>query len=166
MTKDSTIGRTVADRLISSVDRIRGRVHARLGTRQWRVAIVTRRWSGEERGVGHPTISVLELEPPPNVKLNTKDRLGPAGREASGSIILTEVSLSYTEAELEPKVDARTEVAYRLTENQGQRQRVIWGVLSAKPITRRGDQSGDATDWYLTLNETTSLGEQDGVDAP
>jgi hypothetical protein len=108
-------------------------------------------------------VTILELDPTPHVKRTARDRMGPAGREAAGSLVLTGVSLRYTEAELAPKVDHRTEVAYRLTEGHGQRQRTRWFVIAASPIARRGDSPGDGTDWYLVLNESTSMGPLDGV---
>lgn len=161
--KNATINPDLlGDALVDVVDDIRREVHDALGTRTWTVEIVTRRWSGDERGVGTPTISVVELDPPPMVARVTKDRMGPAGREASGSVILTGVSMRYAQDELQPRVDRRTEVAYRLTEKHGQRQKPRWFVLSADPVARR--TSG--TDWYLVLNETTPMGEFDGVDAP
>lgn len=165
--KDSTLDKSkVADKLVDVVDNVRRKIHGKLGTRPWTVEIVTRRWSGEESGVGTPTVTVLELDPPPHVQQNTKDRLGPAGREAAGTVTLTGVSLRYTEAELTPKGDNRTEVAYRITEAHGQRRKTRWFVVSATPIARRGGSSGDGTDWYIVLNETTAMGNSDGVNAP
>lgn len=156
----------LGDALVGVVDDIRRSVHGALGTRPWKVAIVTRRWSGDTAGEGTPTVSILELDPTPNVRKNARDRLGPAGREAAGSVVLTGVSLSYTEEELQPKADARTEIAYRLTDGHGQRQKTRWFVLSATPVPRRGDNEGDCTDWYILLNETSAMGNFDGVDSP
>lgn len=165
--KQSTIKRGVlADRLIGVVDGVRRKIHEKLGTRPWQVDIVTRIWSGNERGVGHATQTVLTLDPIPKVVRSTHDRMGPAGREAAGSVVISQVSLRYAQSELAPKVDARTEVAYRLTELHGTRQKVTWLVLSADPVPRRGDKAGDETDWYLVLNETSAMGPMDGVDAP
>lgn len=167
MAKNSTLDTTtLGDKLIDVVDNVRRKIHTKLGTRPWKVAIVTRRWSGEERGAGSPTVSVLELDPSPHVSRNVKDRLGPAGREAAGTVILTGVSLRYSEDELAPKVDHRSEVAYRLTEGHGHRQKTRWFVLSASPIARRGDTPGDGTDWYIVLNETSDMGPIDETDTP
>lgn len=164
MSKNSTLDTSkLGDKLIDVVDNVRRKIHAKLGTRPWTVAIVTRRWSGEQAGLGTATVSVLELDPVPHVSRTARDRLGPAGREASGSVVLTGVSLRYSEAELAPKVDNRTEVAYRLTEGHGQRQKTRWFVLSASPVPRRGDSPGDGTDWYIVLNETSAMGGLDGV---
>lgn len=163
---NAPLSRLLADRLVGVVDRIRDRVHGALGTRQWKVEILTRTWSGSMAGEGNSITTILELLPNPQVRINTSDRLGPAGREPKGSIILSEVSLSYTEAELQPKLDARCEVAYRLTDMRGQRLDVKWGVLSDGPLTRRGDKEGDRSDWYLVLNESSPMTNLDGVNAP
>jgi hypothetical protein len=130
------------------------------------VAVVTRRWSGDINGVGTPTSTILELDPAPKVERVTKDRMGPAGREAAGSIVLTNVSLRYTEAELQPYVDQKTEIAYRITERHGQRLKKRYFVLAGTPVPRRGDKAGDSHDWYIVLNETTDMGNFDGVDSP
>lgn len=152
--------------LIGVVDDIRRSVHGALGTRPWRVEIVTRRWSGEIRGVGSKKDSILVLDPIPMVERVSRDRMGPAGREPAGSVVMTRVSLRYEQKELQPVVDERTEVAYRLINIHGQHQSVTWYVLSADPYPRMGDKEGDNTDWYLILNETSPMGDFDGVNSP
>lgn len=165
MTRDAAIDEELlGDVLIDVVDDIRRDVHGALGTRPWSVAVVIRRWSGGNRGDGNPTIHVLELDPTPMVKRVTRDRVGPAGREAEGSITMTGVSLRYTEEELQPRVESGMEVGYRLMELNGQAQRTRWFVLAASPVPRRGDKSGDGTDWYLLLNETSDQGNLDQVE--
>ncbi len=166
MTKNSTIRPALlGDALINVVDDIRRSVHGALGTRPWAVAIVTRRWQGGRRGVGKATVSILELDPVPRVERVSRDRMGPAGREAQGSVTLSEVSLRYSEAELQPAIGPGDEVAYRLTEIQGQRQTKKWYTLSASPVPRRGDKEGDRTDWYILLHESSAMGDLDGVDS-
>lgn len=165
--KDAPINKSLlADALVDVVDDIRRSIHGALGTRVWEVSIVTRRWSGDTRGVGTPTVSIVTLDPDPKVERVSRDRMGPAGREAAGSVVLTGVSLRYTEAELQGSPDERTEVAYRLREKHGQRKDDRWYVLAASPRTRRGDSPGDCTDWYIILTETSAMGDDDGVDAP
>lgn len=167
MPKDATIDKSLhADALVDVVDNIRRAVHGALGTRPWKVAVITRRWSGDERGVGTPTTTVLELDPDPKVKINPKNRLGPAGQEGDGTITVSGISLRYAQHELQPDVDSRTEVAWRLTEQRGTKQRVIWGVLVSDPLPRRGDKAGDELDWIVSLNQTTAMGPFDGVSAP
>lgn len=166
MTKDTAIDKSLlSDALVGVVDDVRGAIHGALGTRPWAVAIVHRRWSGQRRGQGTPTTTVLTLDPPPRVERVTKDRLGPAGREASGNVVLTEVSLRYSALELQPIIGEGDEVAYRLTELRGTKQKPRYYVLNADPVPRRGDKQSDNIDWYILLGETSDMGNMDGVDA-
>lgn len=164
--KNSTIrSGLLADKLIGVVDGVRRKIHRALGTRPWQVDVVTRRWSGNSRGEGRATITVLTLDPTPQVVKNATDALGPGGREGAGTAIVTGVSLRYSQAELEPDVDSRSEVAYRLTELHGQKSRTSWYVLEGSPYQRRGDKPGDGSDWYIRLRETSAMGLLDGVDS-
>lgn len=97
------------------------------------------------------------------VERRTRDRLGPAGREPAGSLVVYEVSLRYTEQDLQPRVERGTEIAYRITDLHGQGQPARYFVLSAAPVPRRGDKPGDRTDWYLVMNEATDFGDLDQV---
>lgn len=161
----SRVSSSHSDRLIGVVDGIRRRVHGALGTRQWSVSVVTRRWSGVVRGDGTPSVTILDLDPDPRVEFGGQDKMSPTGRESSKRITLTGVSLRYTRAQLEPKTDAVTEIAYRLTDKRGQEQGLVWAVLVSSPIARRGDVAGDSSDWKITLSETSAMGPLDGVDA-
>jgi hypothetical protein len=143
----------LGDVLVGVVDGIRRDVRAALGTRPHEVAIVTRTWSSGRPGIGTPTDVVLELDPPPMVTdLGLRSDLRPAGREEEGDILLTEVSLRYTEAELHPSTAGATEWAYRITDAHGQQLRTRFYTV-AKPLAgpRRGDHASDATDWAITL---------------
>lgn len=165
--KTSTLRpRLLADALVDVVDGIRRCVHGALGTRPYRVDIVTRTWSGQRRGEGVATDKVLTLDPIPAVARTTSDKLSPGGRESSGAIKLTGISLRYSYEELMPKADRRTEVAWRLTELHGQRQGVRWFSPDGDPIPRRGDRPGDATDWVVTLHETSPMSNLEAVNSP
>lgn len=157
--------KSLADALVGVVDDVRRSVHGALGTRSWKVAIVERTWSGGVRGEGAENRVLRWLDPVPKVERVSRDRMGPAGREASGSVVLTEVSLSYTEAELDPKPSRGGEVAYALVEAKGQQRKTRWFVIAAPPYARRGDNEDDNIDWYIVLNETSDMGDLDGVDA-
>lgn len=152
--------RLLGDALVGVVDGIRSTIDDALGLKPYRVAIVTRRWSGGELGIGTPSDTVLELEPVPDVELVTNDRLGPGGREAAGRLVLTGVSLRYSERELAPSRDTGAEYAYRLTEARGQGQAPKYFVLDGDPVPRR-----DYSDWKLVLEETSALSSMEATDA-
>lgn len=158
--------RLLGDALIKVVDDVRRCVHGALGTRPYRVEIVTRTWSGIRRGEGIASDRVLVLDPIPAVVRTTKDRLGPGGRERVGGIKLEGISLRYSYGELMPKADNRTEVAWRIVELHGQRQGVRWFTPDGDPVPRRGDKPGDATDWVVALNETAPLSNLEKVNTP
>ena len=164
MSKNSSIQRgKLSDTLIGVVDNIRRTVHGALGTRPWAVHIVKRSWSGGDRGVGICSETFLELDPVPEVKRVTQDRMGPAGRESNGQSVLSKVSLRYTEAELAPVPKQNEEYAYRIRELHGQQQVDKFYVLATSPVPRRGDKPGDSTDWYILLNQTSNMGPMDGT---
>lgn len=161
--KTSTIKpRLFSDALVDVVDGIRRCVHGALGTRAYRVDIVTRTWSGKRRGEGIASDRVLTLDPIPEVSRTTLDRLSPGGRERAGAIKITGISLKYSLDELVPKVDNRTEVAWRIVELHGQRQGERWFIPDGDPVPRR---SG-GTDWTITLHETSPLTNVEAVNTP
>lgn len=165
----------VVDEIVDAIDDARREVHAALGTRPWRTFIVRRSWSGLERGIGTATMTFTELDPPPEVSIEGQDRLGSAGRESDRKIVVSKISRRYTEQELQPKSDARTEIAYLFRDRDAPNppfpvdsahRADIWGVLVSTPIERLGDRRGDESDWKLTLNETTPMSPYDGVNSP
>jgi hypothetical protein len=148
----------LGDVLVDVVDGIRREVRAALGTRPHRVAIITRTWSSGRPGIGTPTDTVIELDPPPMVTdLSLRVDLRPAGREEEGDVLLTEVSLRYTEAELHPSTVGATEWAYRITDAHGQQLAPRFYTVSKPPAIRRGDHTTDATDWAITLRSVEPL---------
>ncbi len=152
----------LADALPGVVDDVRRAVHGALGTRNWRVAVVRRVWSGSRVGVGTPQTFVLELDPPPLVDWTPKYRLGPGGAEEDGRAQLTEVSLRYTEEELDPPTDARTEVAYWVRPANGHGERERYMVLDGPPVPRVDEGS----DWLVNLRTTVKMTAFDGVPSP
>lgn len=154
------------DAIASAVDGVRRTVHTALGSRTYKVEIVTRRWSGGAIGEGTADETVLEIDPRPLFSRVARDRLGPAGREQAGNATLSEVSLTYSAAELQPQVDEATEVAYRVTNTKGQGEPPMYFVLEADPVCRRGDRKRDNADWYVLLRETAPMTPLDEVDAP
>jgi hypothetical protein len=148
----------LADALVGVVDEVRSLIHAELGTRPNRVWLVRRSWSGPEVGEGSPTDTEVEILPPPRVTdLALRATLRPAGREEEGDVLLTEVSLRYSEAELYGPTDKRTEFRYRIDEAHGQARKSRFFVCKSNPLPRRGDQPGDQSDWAITLHATEPL---------
>lgn len=159
-------GNVYGDALVGVVDDIRRTVREALGTRPYKVEIVKRSWSGGRVGVGTPAEDVLELDPAPMVEEVARDRNGPGGSEAAGDLVLTEVSLRYSEEELKPLPEPSTEVAYRIRDAHGQKQRDRYFILSGDPIPRRGDKTSDRSDWRLVLRRTSDFSPLDGAPSP
>mgnify|MGYP003395184021 CR=1 FL=1 len=94
----------LVDSLVADViDGLREDLHPQFGVRAYRVYTVRRSWSGEMPGEGSVLQEVeLELRPQPLVAPwdGFKFDVTCAGLDTSGLVKLTEVSLTYTEAEL------------------------------------------------------------------
>lgn len=163
MARHAQVGRRVlTDRLIDVVDNVRRKIHGKLGTRQYRVQVVTRRWSGGVIGEGTPVVTILEIDPRPLVTRSEGDRLSPGGRENQGDVTITQVSLRYSVEELQPSVPDGTEVNWRVIDTGGQRQPDQWYVISADPVSRRGDLQQDQTDWKVQLRQCAAMTDFDG----
>ena len=152
----------LADALVGVVDDVRRAIRGGLGTNQYRVAIVTRAWSGGRRGEGISTETVLELDPPPTfTDLSIRNVMRPTGREEEGDAVLTGVSLRYTEAELAPTAGPDTEIAYRVTDAHGQGLAPSYFVPAAAPEPRRGNRPTDASDWKVLLRRVADFSLDD-----
>lgn len=149
--------KSFTDKLSASMDKIRRSVHGSLKTRAYRVVVVTRVWSDGAIGEGTSSVTRLELDPRPLCSRVARDRMGPGGREAAGDIILTEVSLSYSAADLQPATPPGTEVNYQIIDDSGQQQPDQWFVIDGDPIPRRGDRRGDNSDWRVHLHEVAAM---------
>lgn len=163
MTRHAVIDRKpLADKLVDVVDNVRRKVHAKLGTRTYRVQIVTRRWVSGTIGIGTPITNILEIDPRPLVERSEGDRLAPGGRENQGDAMITQISLRYTAADLQPPTPPGTEVAWRVIDTGGQRQPDQWYLVDADPVTRRGDLQQDSSDWKVRLKQTSAMTDFDG----
>lgn len=137
---DSVLDPTVlVDSLVPLVDDLRGSLHPVLGTRAHTVEVITRTWDGGRLGVGTPGDVALAISPPPRVRQRTRTELRPAGTEEEGDVIIDEISLTFTEAELHPAVTDPVEFFYRITDAHGQGQRVREFVPRRPPEALRGD---------------------------
>lgn len=148
-TLDTTI---LVDRLVTKVDTIRDRVHGLLGTRPHVVQTVVRTWTGARKGEGAASDVRTTITPAPLVMTAVEDRLRPAGLEEEGDLVLTQVSLTWTESELyAPTLTDAQEFYYRITGAHGQGLRARYYVPHKPPVPRRGDNPGDDLDWRVYL---------------
>lgn len=91
------------DDLVTLVDDLREDLIVGFGLRQFRLFTVRRTWDGEGVGDGAFEDELSEITPRPLVNAyqdNVMYRLEPCGIDESGMVLISEVSLSYTEAEL------------------------------------------------------------------
>jgi len=158
MPGSATLGTNLVDSLVPDViDELRGSLHPELGVRQFRVFVVTRTWSGEAIGEGTASDAELEIDPQPMVKpyvgvaFSRTLMLGlePCGLDESGSVELSEVSLTYTETELggPPADPMRQELLYRIDDAHGQGVASRFFIPSAVPYPDREQDMG----WRLLL---------------
>lgn len=150
----ATLGTSLVDKLVPAVDKIRTALYAKTGVRQYEVHLVKRRWSGAERDDGTVTVlSDVTLTPTPSLSYPNNqgalhDELPAHGRDEEGAVELSEVSLTYTEAELTGGVlAANEEFFYRVVDGQGQAIRTRYYILSAPPQPDREKTIG----WKLQL---------------
>lgn len=149
---DATLGDNIIDGLVETIDDIRADVYAVAGVRQWSATLVRRRWTGGIPGAGVPVVvSEMTLNVPPQVMKEVGNRLQPAGLEEEGDIVLAEVSLRYTEAELTGQpVAADEEVYWRLEDLQGQGVQRRFYTQSKPPRPTR-DSNSIGVGWQLYL---------------
>jgi hypothetical protein len=121
------------------------------GTRPFKAEVVRRRWSGPRRGDGAAgQESAITISPPPRVLDALRHDLVAAGLQEVGDLIVTEVSLTYTEAELTGQpLGQGEEVYWRLSAADGTGQGVAprYFTLSKPPWPDREKDLG----WTVTL---------------
>lgn len=133
-------------------------LYGEFGVDQWRVYRCTRSWSGSRRGDGTlGSETATEITPTPRVGWadgagRLRFDLHPTGLDEAGQIVLTEISLTYTEAELSGQTaTAAQEVYYKLTDAQGNAMSARYFVVHRPPVPDRDTGIG----WILTLNART-----------
>lgn len=141
----------LVDALIPGViDGLRGALHPLFGVRAFTVETVVRSWSGGSVGDGDPTDVVTELTPQPKVfpfASFTRDQ-EPCGFDQAGMVKLTEVSLTYTQAELLAcEAPAGAQHFIRVTEAHGQEQAAKIFVHAKAPYPDRLKDMG----WIMWL---------------
>jgi len=148
MPGSAEIGTNLVDSLLEVVDDLRDGLHTSMGVRHWRVYVQRRAWDGGEIGEGVRTITEVEITPQPLVSTDLRHQLTPAGLMEAGSIALSEVSLTYTEAELtgDPVGEAE-EWVYVLRDAHGQEMADRYFTIAAPPMPDRIDTIG----WVIRL---------------
>ena len=146
----------LVDSLIEDViDSLRGELHPEFGVRAYRVFTVLRTWSGGAVGRGSKTDTEVELLPQPRVDVwdGRKFEMATCGLDEGGDVRLSEVSLTYTHAELTRGLGSGTTLAanqqwlYRIAEANGQAQPSTYWVLSKSPFVDREKTLG----WIVWL---------------
>jgi len=125
MAGNATLGTNLIDQLLPMIDSLRGTLHPMFGVRAFRVYTVLRTWAGQMVGDGDFTDVVTELTPQPRIEQwdGYKWVLMPSGVHEDGLIRMTEVSLTYTHAELTGALDAgqrNQQFFFRLVDAYGQ----------------------------------------------
>ena len=148
----------VIDALAGSVvDELRRSLHPVFGIRAFRVYTVLRTWSGSMPGEGAKTDVELEIEPQPLIASfdGIKFTQEPCGLEELGEIEVSEVSLTYTHAELVgPSLTGSQEWLIKIAEAHGQAQPARYFVHDAPPFPDREQGIG----WKLRLRKVNIPG--------
>lgn len=147
----------LVDRLIPIVDRIRDRVNDRLvGVRRFRLIRVVRTWSGGEVGDGTTTLAEMEILPRPAIEIGSnRDQMNGFGRVRTGKMTATEISLTYTEADLFPSLTAGQELYYRLVDLNTHEQANTYWHLDKIPDPDRCETVNGNLQWIADFTKAT-----------
>lgn len=144
----------LTDDLVELADDLRD-IYAELGARPFRAFVVMRTWAGARAGEGAMTEVVTEILPPPAVLVaGLRGDLRPAGLDEEGDIVLSEVSLRWTEPELySPALLDNQRHMFRLDGAHGQAIRSRFYVPTQPPTPVRGDtMRDDVLSWSIELS--------------
>lgn len=111
------------DDLVPVIDELRADLHPQFGVRPFRCFVVTRRWDGQQVGEGSYKDTIIELTPQPRVLQwdGYKWVLLAQGTHEDGRIRMTEVSLTYTYAQIvQLNLQPNEQFFYVLTDAYGQ----------------------------------------------
>lgn len=141
----------LVDSLVTDViDGLRSDLHPQFGVRAYRLFTVKRTWTGRTQGEGTYSDVETELDPQPKIAIwdGLEYRLEPCGLDVEGELRATEVSLSYTQDELDGGTLATNEQwLLKITEAHGQASRAIYATHSKPPYIDREKDMG----WVLFL---------------
>lgn len=148
---------TLVDSLVPDViDGLREDLHPAFGVRAYRAYRVIRTWSGKTVGDGTPSDDASELRPQPRVAMWDGLRYVQAtcGIRELGDVKLTEVSLTYTDAQLSGQpLGAKQESFIALGEAHGQASPLRLWTLTAPPFIDREKDMG----WVLHLRRVEAV---------
>lgn len=136
--------------VVDVIDGLRDELHPEFGVRSYRVYRIVRTWSGTEPGDGTFTDSAFELRPYPRVMYwdGFRFRQLPAGLNQQGVVRLTEVSLSYSEADLTAQpLAANQELFIAIGDANGQGSTTYLYTHSQPPYIDREKDLG----WVVNL---------------
>lgn len=149
----------LVDSLVPDViDGLREDLHPAFGVRAYRVYRVIRTWSGKVVGEGRHTDDAAELRPQPRVSVWSGLRYVQAtcGIRELGDVQLTEVSLTYTAEQLEPRtLRANQEAFFAIGEANGQGTPLRVWAHTAPPFIDREDSFG----WVMFLRRVEAAPE-------
>ncbi len=157
-TLDSDI---LVDDLVDLVDELRQDLNTDMGVRAFDVFAVTRTWASGTIGEGASIEVEVELTPQPLVKPYSSPAglgydLTPCGIDEAGFVMVKEISLSYTQAEItgktvvgeiEQSLPAGIEFVIRIREAHGQEQSYRDFKIDGPPYPDRERDIG----WRLRL---------------
>ncbi|HUS27604.1 MAG TPA: hypothetical protein VMZ53_03825 [Kofleriaceae bacterium] len=152
LTGAATLNTSVlVDSLVPDViDGLREDLHPAFGVRAYRVYRVIRSWAGKTVGEGRHTDDAAELRPQPRVSVwsGLKYVQATCGIRELGDVQLSEVSLTYTAEQLDPRtLRSNQELFYALGEANGQATPLRVWAHSAPPFIDREKTMG----WLLFL---------------
>lgn len=153
MPGSAILGPNLVDDLVPTVDELRSSLHADFGVRQFRVYTVRRTWASGTTGEGTSSDAETEITPRPLVVAKEAQQslhydLDRCGVDEVGELILKEVSLTYTEAELAGGDLADGEEWFiKLADGQGQAISDRHWVVAKPPFPDRIKDIG----WVVNL---------------
>ncbi len=156
MPGSAVIGTNLVDSLLGMVDELRDSLHTDFGVRQFRVFVVTRSWSGGFKGEGVATDVEIEIDPQPLVSpYRVEYEKEACGLESAGVCTLSEISLSYTHAELVgPPASEASEFWLRIEDAHGQGIPDSYWQPAGDPTPDRVNTIG----WLLNLRRMSNPG--------
>lgn len=152
LTGAATLSQSVlVDSLVPDViDGLREDLHPAFGVRAYRVYRVIRTWTGKSAGEGRHTDDAAELRPQPRVSVwsGLKYVQATCGIRELGDVQLSEVSLTYTDEQIDPRTLGKNQEAFfAIGEAHGQASPLRVWAHTAPPFIDREKTMG----WLMFL---------------